>query len=365
MTRSACCLALAAAGDGIPLREFLIRRLRRAPGVKPLWDEYERTLAARDRAVAERDAALRMRDAAVSERDAALEMRDAAVSERDTALADCRTRPAAPDVRIVPVDAPPQAIETTAEPDALRAMAAKTATAWQVAGETAPFYSVLSMDEYHPERFAANAVSFFDSGKQDWALILAVLERIGRPAASFARCLEFGCGVGRVTAQLAATFPQVVALDISRPHLLLAEQYMARLGYANVSFRQVTPADLHPSGGYDLWFSRLVLQHNPPPVTLEILNRMFAGLAPGGVAIFHVPTYHDGYYFTISDYLADRLPPENMHMHATPQKPILELAWRHGCVLLDVREELAPGWIINIFVFQKNESPEGAAAESA
>jgi hypothetical protein len=62
---------------------------------------------------------------------------------------------------------------------------------------------------------------------------------------------------------------------------------------------------------------------------------MFAGLAPGGVAIFHVPTYHNGYYFKITDYLADGLPPENMHMHVTPQKPILELAWRHGCALLD------------------------------
>jgi SAM-dependent methyltransferase len=256
----------------------------------------------------------------------------------------------------VPLTAPPQAIETAADPAALRAMVAKTAAAWETVGETAPYHSVLTSDEYRPERFAENEVTFFESGKHDLALILALLRRIGRSAESFYRCLEFGCGVGRVTAQLAATFSEVVALDISRPHLRLAKEHLAALGHTNVSLLQSTPEDLHPGTGYDLWFSRLVLQHNPPPVTLEILNRMFAGLAQRGVAIFHVPTYHNGYYFKIADYLADSLPPENMHMHVTPQKPILELAWHHGCVLLDVREELESDysdWVTNIFVFQK------------
>ena len=249
--------------------------------------------------------------------------------------------------------APPQAIETAADPVTLRAMVAKTAAAWETVGETAPYHSVLTSDEYGPERFAENEIDFFESGKHDLALILALLHRIARPAEGFYRCLEFGCGVGRVTAQLAATFSEVLALDISRPHLRLAKGHLAELGHTNVSFLQVTPEDLHPGTGYDLWFSRLVLQHNPPPVTLEILHRMFAGLVAGGVAIFHVPTYHNGYYFRITDYLADSLPPENMHMHVTPQKPILELAWHHGCVLLDIREEAAPDWVINVFVFQK------------
>jgi 2-polyprenyl-3-methyl-5-hydroxy-6-metoxy-1,4-benzoquinol methylase len=173
-------------------------------------------------------------------------------------------------------------------------MVAKTAAAWETVGETAPYHSVLTFDEYRPERFAENEVSFFEGGKHDLALILALLHRIGRPAQDFYRCLEFGCGVGRVTAQLAATFSEVLALDISRPHLQLAKGHLAGLGYANVSFLQVTPEDLLPGTGYDLWFSRLVLQHNPPPVTLEILNTMFAGLPPGGIAIFHVPTYHNG-----------------------------------------------------------------------
>jgi len=257
--------------------------------------------------------------------------------------------------RHVSLLAPPQAIETAADPATLRAIIAKTAVAWEAIGETEPHYSVLSHEEYKPDRLAENKNSFFETGKHDLDLVLAVLRRIGRPAEDFRRCLEFGCGVGRVTAQLAATFPEVVALDISRSHLRLAKAHLAELGYSNVCYQKVTPENLHPDTGYDLWFSRLVLQHNPPPVTLAILDRMFAGLAPQGVAIVHVPTYCINYSFIIYDYLADKSPPEHMHMHmhATPQKPILELAWDHGCSLLDVREDCIPGWITNIFVFQK------------
>lgn len=105
---------------------------------------------------------------------------------------------------MVPLTAPPQAIETTADPAALRAMIAKTAAAWEAVGETAPHDSVLTCEEYRPERFAENEISFFESAREDLGLLSGLLRRIGRSPEGFACCLEFGCGVGRVTAQLAA-----------------------------------------------------------------------------------------------------------------------------------------------------------------
>jgi hypothetical protein len=72
----------AQAQTGFRMREFTIKRLRRAPIIKPLWDEFERMQAARDSAFAERDAALAERDAALATREAALLERDAARVER-------------------------------------------------------------------------------------------------------------------------------------------------------------------------------------------------------------------------------------------------------------------------------------------
>ncbi|MGE5268051.1 MAG: FkbM family methyltransferase [Thiohalocapsa sp.] len=54
------------------VREFLIRRLRRAPVIRELWDQYERLEAAHDKALGEREAVLARLDATIAERDALL-----------------------------------------------------------------------------------------------------------------------------------------------------------------------------------------------------------------------------------------------------------------------------------------------------
>jgi SAM-dependent methyltransferase len=264
---------------------------------------------------------------------------------------------------VVPVAAPPLEAETQTSPEILRAIIAKTAVYWEKIGKTAPHFSVLSRPCYGPDRIAETEAHFFETGKSDVELLLGLLRRVGLFPAHFRTCLEFGCGIGRVTPHLATIFPKVIALDISRVHLDLAQARVTRLGHTNVSFRQVTAEDLNPGVDYDLWFSRLVLQHNPPPVTLEILDRMFAGLPPRGVAVIHVPTYITGYRFNIAEYL-DSFGDE-VEMHAVPQKALLELAWRHDCCLLDMREEPAPESekVTNIFVFQKCDRVPGGLEE--
>jgi len=56
--------------------------------ITKLEEKRDKALAERDAAVAERDQALAERDAAVAERDQALSERDAAVAERDQALSE-------------------------------------------------------------------------------------------------------------------------------------------------------------------------------------------------------------------------------------------------------------------------------------
>jgi SAM-dependent methyltransferase len=106
---------------------------------------------------------------------------------------------------------------------------------------------------------------------------------------------------------------------------------------------------------FDLWFSHIVLQHNPPPVIANVLRRMFSMLAPGGVAIFQVPTYSPGYRFNAEVYLAEPRQ-KNIEMHCLPQPVVFKLAAQAGCIPLEVREDLAMGypWISNIFVFRKS-----------
>src|SRR4051812_17605953 len=48
------------------MREFVIRRLRRAPIIRDLWDEYERMAGERDLAISDRIASLEARDRAIA-----------------------------------------------------------------------------------------------------------------------------------------------------------------------------------------------------------------------------------------------------------------------------------------------------------
>ena len=256
-----------------------------------------------------------------------------------------------------PLDAPPQEGDVAAGGAALQALLTHTAAYWTRIGQTAPHWSVLTEDRFTPERLEQNRVAFFASGEWDAQVLDATLARIGRRAGEFDNCVEYGCGVGRATVALAARFGRVTGLDISRPHLDEAARELAARGVGNVRLLQVTAEKPMPGGAFDFWYSRIVLQHNPPPVILAILGMAFRRLQPGGVAMFQVPTWIEGYRFSVRDHLAGA-PGSEMEMHAVPQAAVFDLAAKHGLVPRDIREDSAlvgrPGQALsNTFVFEK------------
>ena len=111
------------------------------------------------------------------------------------------------------------------------------------------------------------------------------------------------------------------------------------------------------TGPFDLWFSWIVLQHNPPPIIALILRRCFSLLAPGGVAVFQVPTYATGYRFRIAEYLGRIGDDGGIEMHVLPQHVVLGLAAAAGCQPLEIWQDGAAGspsaWTSNTFVFRK------------
>jgi hypothetical protein len=82
-------------------------------------------------------------------------------------------------------------------------------------------------------------------------------------------------------------------------------------------------------------------------------------LRAGGIAIFQVPTYQQGYTFRVKEYLA-RPPTLDMEMHYIPQDVVFALIAEWHCKVLEVRED---GWIgrghsiSNTFVVQRLAGP--------
>lgn len=228
---------------------------------------------------------------------------------------------------------------------------------WTKLGNEAPHWSVLSDDAFKPERIAETEASFYASGEADAELVVSILARHGLKPTDLPHCFEFGCGLGRVTAPLARRFTRVTGCDISTSHLAGAQQHIGGLGLSNVELVHATAEDLGMRQPFDLWFSRIVLQHNPPPVIAQVLRRAFALLKPGGVAIFQVPTWSEGYSFDIEVYLRDIERLDGVEMHCIPQAEVFAAAAAAGIATLEVREEFSAGppkyWLSNIFVFRR------------
>lgn len=253
----------------------------------------------------------------------------------------------------------PMSVELDASADRLAALFAKVSAQWHYLGETEPHWSVITSQSYLQEHLGEgeNHAAFYASGVAELKVFDVALARAGLSGLVFGTCFELGCGLGRVTAALAARCQHVVGIDISANHLGLAKQYAQSQGLSNVHWHHSTSVDeVAPVGGFDLLYSRIVLQHNPPPVMLHLLNRLLGQMNPGGVAYFQLPTYCNRYSFRIDSYLAtDNM--TNMEMHYLPQSALFEVLARNSCQLLELREDdaigLAPNVVSNTVLVQK------------
>lgn len=255
---------------------------------------------------------------------------------------------------------PPMQIEEVSDPTAIARLLDHIAKTWTHFGDTEPHFSVVTDEKFKASRIDTNLDAFHASGKDSVDRLDAALARTGAGPRNDARCLELGCGVGRVTAWLARRCAHVIGTDISASHLALARAHVDAEGVRNVEFHRLAAVDtLDALDAFDLFFSVIVLQHNPPPVIRAILERVFARLKPGGIAYFQVPTYRAGYSFRLAEYLRDDVGKGEMEMHVLPQSAILRAASDHGLDLLEVIEDpytgMRPGEVSNTFLFRKRD----------
>jgi SAM-dependent methyltransferase len=253
---------------------------------------------------------------------------------------------------------PPLPIALAPPPETLARLWAHIGATWATLGETDPYWSVLSDPRFHLPNMSDAAVLdfFYASGQDDLARLDAWLRRNQRSLTNGMTVAEYGCGVGRLTAAVAARCARVLAFDISPTHLDRATAWLDRAGHHNVTPHLVRrPEDLDALTDIDLFVSNIVLQHNPPPVIALILERAFAGLNHGGLAFFQVPTYKDGYSFDAERYLAGLDGRTEIEMHVLPQNHIFRLAARHRVVPLEIEQDnLTAGWgTSHTFLFQK------------
>lgn len=236
-------------------------------------------------------------------------------------------------------------IEATCSKQDLAVLFQHIQDTWQHLGEDEPYWSVITSDEFHSTNIDAVRDKFYASGRADVERMHASLERNGIDYSRFTSCLEYGCGLGRVTRWLCERFEVVYGYDISRTHLKGTKEYLRELGIRNALLRHVERVDqVLKLPKAHVVYSILVLQHNPPPLIRLMIRSFTKALHSGGVAFFQVPTYRLDYSFSVQRYLKEDVKSnEMMEMHILPQKEKLRSCDRQAEWLSKSLRTDAPG----------------------
>lgn len=239
---------------------------------------------------------------------------------------------------------PPMRIELTEDPAVLDKLFANTVAQWEHLGQTEPYWSVLTSNRYFNETFHQSRDSFFASGELEVKAFEATVVRAGLSLDPSFRCLELGCGVGRVTAALSKRFSEVVAVDISQPHLEIAKNELAKFQLINkIDYQNLNHIKkIQSFGMFDVIYSKIVLQHNPPPIINYLLKSMLNNLNSNGIAFIQLPVYKAGYNFNINHFL-NKEQSELMDMHYFPPVELFKIIVDAGCSIQEIREDDAIG----------------------
>lgn len=205
---------------------------------------------------------------------------------------------------------------------------------WDALGRIDPMWAVLTHDDRRDRGWDEEA--FFATGRAEIAGVVADLERLGLPARR-ERCLDFGCGVGRLTQALAAHFTRCDGVDIAPSMLEAARRLNRHADRIAFHLNDTDDLSLFPSGTFDLVYSNIVLQHVGPEAAKAYMREFVRVLSPGGLALFQLPS-------------------ENIRAELRERHRLPEDAFR-ARITADVPGETAPGARLTVTANVTNESP--------
>lgn len=251
----------------------------------------------------------------------------------------------------------PITVEYKCSPEQFEAILRHIRSVWTALGTSRPHWSVVSTPDFTPDKIEQTIDRFNQSGLSEFQNLKRLLSRLQIKIPTGGLALEYGCGVGRVTRWLASLFETVVAVDISESHLALAGCYFRDEKIDNIALKRIAShEDIAILPAFDFLYSKIVLQHNPPPIIYMILDILLDKLNPGGTGIVQVPTYAKDYVFRVEEYLTAMSGMEKMEMHVLPQPVIFDLLDSHRCLPREVfRDHLAAtvDFVSTTFIFQK------------
>jgi SAM-dependent methyltransferase len=158
----------------------------------------------------------------------------------------------------------------------------KTLREWEELAHFDPLWAILVKKERQFGKWDLN--EFFASGQRE---VDALMVSRGFSAGNNGRALDFGCGVGRLSAALCTYFGEVYGVDISQEMVRLAKEFTPS---CSLFVNQADNLKLFQNDFFDFIYSNIVLQHQSTREIAKSYIREFVRvIKPGGLIVFQMP----------------------------------------------------------------------------
>lgn len=165
----------------------------------------------------------------------------------------------------------------------------QTDSDWESLGRTAPYWAVLTNEEFRPESLnGPRLAEFFATGEEWIEHVFRTAQACLDPSFAPRRALDFGCGVGRLVIPLAGRCESVVGVDVSEGMLREAEKNCAVRRLANVTLVRGDDRLTRVEGRFDLVHSYIVFQHIPTRRGFQLFRRLVELVGDDGCGVLHV-----------------------------------------------------------------------------
>ncbi|NOK61608.1 MAG: hypothetical protein GFH27_549313n16 [Chloroflexi bacterium AL-W] len=158
---------------------------------------------------------------------------------------------------------------------------------WEQFGRIDPLWSIVTA----PDKIGGkwDTREFFDSGKAQIQSLMEDVQSLDTPI-RFGTCLDFGCGVGRLTQGLCLYFAQCSGVDVSPSMIKLANKYNRYPDTCWYYVNEKPDLSLFADNSFDFVYSILVLQHMRPDYSKAYIREFLRVVKPGGMIVFQIPS---------------------------------------------------------------------------
>ena len=241
---------------------------------------------------------------------------------------------------------------------------------WTTLGLDDPLWAVCVDRDRRGGRW--DLAEFMASGQAEIATAVSRLDQLGICTTRFA-ALDFGCGVGRLTAALGGYFDSVTGVDISESMLARARSLLAGQPGCQVVHNASPDLKIFADASFDLVYSSLVLQHMPRALACAYLAEFVRVTRPGGAIVILVPDGHkptpSGAVYALAPRCLTGLIqrkifryPAPMQMTTLPARRVRREAERCGARLVasDPRSGVGRHWQMKCHFIARNAPPAGS-----